>query len=95
MLKNDFIELFNPGGVAVSVAGWSVQYASQTGTSWRVTNLSGTIQQGAYYLVQEQAGANVNATPLPTPDAIDRRARLPAGHPDGNFSASRNSVEDP
>ena len=27
-LKNDFIELFNPGGASVSLAGWSVQYAS-------------------------------------------------------------------
>jgi hypothetical protein len=46
-LKNDFIELFNPGGVAVSVNGWSVQYASAAGTTWQVTNLSGTIPPGA------------------------------------------------
>lgn len=67
--KNDFIELFNPGGSAVSVAGWSVQYASAAGTSWQVTNLSGTIQPGAYYLVQESQGAG-GTTALPTPDAI-------------------------
>ena len=67
-LKNDFIELFNPGGVAVSVAGWSVQYTSAAGTTWQVTNLSGTIQPGAYYLVQEAAGTG-GTTALPTPDA--------------------------
>ena len=66
--KNDFIELFNPGATAVSVAGWSVQYASAAGTTWQVTNLSGAIQPGGYYLVQEAAGA-AGTTNLPTPDA--------------------------
>ncbi|HEV8445832.1 MAG TPA: DNA/RNA non-specific endonuclease [Gemmatimonadaceae bacterium] len=68
-LKNDFIELFNPGGVAVSVTGWSVQYASANSTTWAATTLSGTIPPGGYYLVQEAAGANAQAAALPTPDA--------------------------
>src|SRR5215831_4106 len=67
-LKNDFIELFNPGSSAVDLTGWSVQYASATGTTWQVTTLSGTIQPGTYYLVQEAAGTGVAAA-LPTPDA--------------------------
>lgn len=67
-LKNDFIELFNPGAEAVSLAGWSVQYASAKGTSWQVTSLSGSIQSGAYYLVQEAAGTGGTVS-LPTPDA--------------------------
>ncbi|HEX7939747.1 MAG TPA: lamin tail domain-containing protein, partial [Gemmatimonadaceae bacterium] len=67
--KNDFIELFNPGTSAVNVAGWSVQYVSGTGTgTWAVTALSGTIPAGAYYLVQEAAGA-AGTVNLPTPDA--------------------------
>ncbi|HWZ88005.1 MAG TPA: lamin tail domain-containing protein, partial [Polyangiaceae bacterium] len=66
--KNDFIEIFNRGSVAVSVSGWSVQYASATGSSWSVTNLSGTIQPGHYYLVKEAAGTG-GTTNLPTPDA--------------------------
>src|SRR5690348_1749203 len=37
--KNDYIELFNRGAGAVSVNGWSVQYAAATGTAWQVTNL--------------------------------------------------------
>lgn len=66
--KNDFIELHNRGTSAVSVAGWSVQYASATGTgSWAVTNLTGTIQPGAYYLIAEAPGAG-GTTSLPTPD---------------------------
>jgi hypothetical protein len=66
--RNDFIELFNRGDAPVSLAGWSVQYASSTGGSWQVTNLSGTLQPGQYYLVQQAAGAG-GTTDLPTPDA--------------------------
>ena len=29
--KNDFVELFNPTAAPVSLAGWSVQYASSHG----------------------------------------------------------------
>lgn len=66
--KNDFIELFNRGADAVDVTGWSVQYAAAAGTSWSKTILSGTIQPGQYYLVQETAGAGGTVS-LPTPDA--------------------------
>jgi uncharacterized protein len=68
-LKNDFVELFNRGSAPVSVTGWSVQYASATGSTWQVTNLSGMIQPGQYYLVQEAQGAG-GTTNLPTPDAV-------------------------
>src|SRR5215203_7407295 len=57
--RNDFIELFNRGNTTVSLAGWSVQYASATGTgsfSGGVTTLSGSIAPGQYYLVQESSG---------------------------------------
>ncbi|HEY1535035.1 MAG TPA: lamin tail domain-containing protein, partial [Polyangiaceae bacterium] len=66
--KNDFIEIFNRGTTAVSVSGWSLQYASSTGSSWSITPLSGTIQPGHYYLVKEAAGTG-GTTSLPTPDA--------------------------
>lgn len=65
---NDFIELYNRGTTAVPLSGWSVQYASATGSSWSKTALSGSIAAGAYYLVQEGAG-NGAGTALPTPDA--------------------------
>src|SRR5712671_941252 len=55
--KNDFVELFNRGAAAVSITGWSVQYASSAGITWATTSLSGTIQAGQYYLVQEAQGA--------------------------------------
>lgn len=66
--KNDFIELFNRGTTSVSLSGWSVQYASASGSTWSVTALSGTIQPGQYYLVKEAAGTG-GTTNLPTPDA--------------------------
>jgi hypothetical protein len=48
----------------VDLAGWSLQYAFDTGSTWLVTPLSGTIAPGGYYLVQEGVG-----TDLPVPDA--------------------------
>jgi predicted extracellular nuclease len=65
---HDFVELHNRGGAPVDVTGWSVQYAAAAGTSWQVTRLSGTVQPGRHYLVQEAKGAG-GTTPLPTPDA--------------------------
>ncbi|MFO0614521.1 MAG: lamin tail domain-containing protein [Polyangiaceae bacterium] len=66
--KNDYIELFNLGSTPVDLTGWSVQYASATGTTWQTTALSGTLQPGQYFLVQEAAGTG-GTTDLPTPDA--------------------------
>jgi hypothetical protein len=67
--QNDYIELFNRSKTAISVNGWSVQYAAATGTAWQVTALPNvTIQPGQYFLVAESFGAN-GVNPLPTPDA--------------------------
>lgn len=67
-LKSDFIELRNNGASAISVDGWSVQYASAGGSSWVRTNLSGSIAPGAYYLVKQADGAG-GSVALPSPDA--------------------------
>lgn len=65
---NDFIELYNPTNQPVSLAGWSVQYGSATGTgTWQVTNLNGTIPANGYYLVKEASGGSVGAA-LPNSD---------------------------
>ena len=70
--KNDFIEIFNRGTTTVDFAGWSVQQASATGTTWSVTALcpSGSclIGPGKYFLVLESSGGAVGAD-LPRPDA--------------------------
>jgi RHS repeat-associated protein len=66
-LANDFVELHNRGKCAVSLSGWSIQYASSTGSSWAKTNLSGSIAAGGFFLIQLHAGAQ-GGDPLPTPD---------------------------
>ncbi|TDW93678.1 hypothetical protein EV137_0970 [Kribbella pratensis] len=66
--QNDFVELTNNSSAPADVSGWSIQYASSTGSSWQVTKLTGTIAPGAAYLVQEGAGAG-NGQPLPTANA--------------------------
>ncbi len=65
---NDYVELFNRGSTSVDVGGWTVQYASATGTSWQATSLTGSIAPGRRYLVQLASAAAIGAA-LPTPDA--------------------------
>ena len=76
-LTHDFIELFNDTGVAVSLNGLSVQYASATGTGnfgFNSTALSVLpnvlLQPWEYFLIQEAQGVG-GTTALPTPDFID------------------------
>ena len=65
---NDYVELFNRGSSAVSVTGWTVQYATATGTTWTSTALDGSIPAGGHYLVQLASGGS-NGSALPAPDA--------------------------
>lgn len=67
VLNQDYVELFNAGHVAVDINGWSVQYASATGTGNfagnGVTTLSGMLQPGQYYLVGLATGGSGSALP--------------------------------
>jgi hypothetical protein len=66
---NDYVELTNLGTTPVDVTGWSVQYASASGTSWaNKINLSGTIAPGQAYLAQGASG-DTSGQPLPPADA--------------------------
>ena len=69
--RNDFIELFNRGAAPVNIAGWSVQYASATGSSWtnRTNITAGVLNPGQYFLIQQAAGTGGTQN-LPTPDLI-------------------------
>ncbi len=73
---HDLVELFNRGSATVSLAGWSVQYASALGagnfgaTPTQITPLAGSLAPGAYLLIQEASSAPVGS-PLPTPDVTD------------------------
>jgi uncharacterized protein len=73
---NDYIEIFNRGDSIVFLAGYSLQYASATGTgnfganSAQITELSGgALVPGQHWLIQGAGGAT--GSPLPTPDVID------------------------
>jgi len=64
---HDFVELYNPTATAVDLAGYSVNYYSAGGNLGNSCALSGSIQAGGYFLVQQAKGAG-GTTPLPTPD---------------------------
>ena len=61
------------------------------GTTWQVTNLSGTIQPGAYYLVQEAAGSG-GTTALPTPDAIGAGSGIAMSATDGKVALVQSTT---
>ena len=69
--KHDYIELFNRGNTSITASGWSLQYASATGTgTWIKAPLPDfTVAPGQYVLVQgATGGANVaTQAVLPSP----------------------------
>ncbi|NYH51969.1 hypothetical protein HNR06_001558 [Nocardiopsis arvandica] len=70
-LRNDFVELGNPTGGAVSLDGWSVQYlpaSPSPNTRVQVTELGGEVGAGEHYLVRQAAGSG-GSVELPAPDA--------------------------
>src|ERR1051325_9644669 len=64
--KNDFVELYNTGGSAFDLTGWSIQYSAFNGSGWGSNKqpLGGTIGAGEYYLVKLASNGNVG-TDLP------------------------------
>ena len=63
-ILRDFVELYNVSDEPVSLAGWSIQYGSSTGTVGNgglVTALSGTIQPHDFFLVGQATGAGTQA----------------------------------
>jgi len=74
--NTDFVEIFNRGSSSVDLDGYSLQYASATGTgtfganSGQLTELpSISVAPGQYVLVAEASGAN--GAPLPAADVTD------------------------
>ena len=69
--KSDYVELFNRSSSAINVTGWSVQYATGTGTGHFSANgvaaLSGTLQPGQYLLVK--LATVTNGSELPAANA--------------------------
>jgi predicted extracellular nuclease len=79
---SDYVELFNAGATPVDIGGWSVQYASATGSGNFAGNgvsvLSGTLQPGQYFLVALAGSAS--GAPLPTPYALGAPTNLSASN---------------
>ena len=61
--QNDFVELYNRGTDTVDIGGWSLQYASATGSGWDFNRqpLGGTIAPGEYLLVSLASGGTDGA----------------------------------
>ena len=88
-LKHDFIELYNRSSSPVSLNGWSVQYASATGTSWQVTPLTDVmLQPGQYYMVQQAAGTGGTATTV----AADKIGTIPMAGGAGKVALSNTTA---
>lgn len=68
---NDYVVLYNPNTVAVSLVGYSLQYSSATGVfqlgtnNSQVLDLTGSIGAQSFYLIQLAAGTTVTDKPLP------------------------------
>ncbi len=71
--KYDYIVLYNPTTSSINLSSWSIQYAPATdnGTGWRPTDLTGIIQANSYYLIQEGAGTKGGIELPATPNLID------------------------
>jgi endonuclease G len=56
--QNDYVELFNRTTTTVDLTGWSLQYASSSGSGWEANRqpLGGIIGPGQYYLVSLGSG---------------------------------------
>lgn len=84
-LNKDYVELFNRGSSAVSLNGWSLQYASSTGTGSFASNSplalpALTLQPGQYLLLGLAGGAQGGALPAP-----DREGTIAAAAANGKF----------
>jgi len=65
--QNDFVELVNTSDADISIDGWSLQYASRTGSFNNTITLEGSVPAGGTFLIQLASG-NGNGDPLPDAD---------------------------
>ncbi|MFN7694589.1 MAG: lamin tail domain-containing protein, partial [Burkholderiales bacterium] len=63
--SHDFVELRNTSSAPVSLSGWSLQYASTSGSTWgNRVNLSGSIPANGFFLVRLRSANVATGTPL-------------------------------
>lgn len=66
--RNDFVELHNRSSQSINLTGYSLQYASSTGTFNANVALTGTIAPGAFRLIQLASDNTTIGVALPTAD---------------------------
>lgn len=90
---NDFVELFNKGNADVDISGYSVQYASATGTAWQVCIIPAatTLAPGKYFLVKLAGAATPVGIALPTPD-LDTASTINLSGTKGKVALVNNST---
>ena len=66
---HDFVELYNGTSSPIDLTGHAVRYYSAAGNLGNTCTLSGTIEPGEHFLIQQAAGSG-GTTPLPTPDQV-------------------------
>ena len=95
--KNDFVELYNRSDAPISLAGWSVQYASNVGAfpanapppQDGMMPLGGTIPAHGFYLVKAAKGLG-GAMDVPAADATAANALI--GETNGKLVLVRSTT---
>ena len=92
--RNDYVELFNRGDTTLSIAGWTLQYASAAGTGHFAANspvaLNGVLAPGQHYLIQLNSAGAAGAVLPVTPDT---QASAPnAAAASGKFALVNNAA---
>ena len=61
--SSDYVELYNPTATAISLSGYSIQYASAAGTSWQAAALPDvSVAPAGYFLIKMTAASGDSAT---------------------------------
>jgi hypothetical protein len=90
--SKDWVELHNRTASVIDLGGWAIQYASATGSSWRVNALpTGTTLGAGATLVVGLGGGALGGGGLPTPNvALATASNLAGGH--GKLALTRTST---
>jgi len=88
VFQNDYVELYNRGTTTMDITGWSLQYASASGSGWDFTKqpLGGKIAAGEYYLIALASGGN-DGSPLP---AANIQGQINMSGTNGKIALVRN-----
>lgn len=90
--KSDYVEIFNRGSAAVSLEGWSLQYASATNAAaWAtIAPLPSMVVEPGQYVLLEQFTGSAGMAALPTPLVTGSKINLSATS--GKIALVRNTT---